>query len=313
MSNNTTDYPDYYYNMLTTDTANIDLSPYLDYTSRDFQLISSILITIISLIGNLLVAFILLRLKEFKKEPIFRYLLFAAINDLLNCIFIWPMFYPDYFLINQFDISCKLFSFIITVLQQLSSWINVVISIDTYVMVKYPADYHKRKNVKFQVIILSAVFFILCFLNVPWAYFPIVVLTIICYVSDPLIVFYLQIYKNILQILIPCILMLVFSSLTHRELTLKKKIMKRHNILRKQKNLFKTSLIFNVSFFICNISNIILFIISFVADFMFSQIISDIFMAISYFFYSFDFFIYLISNRIFREYFFSLFNGCRKK
>jgi hypothetical protein len=125
MSNNTTDYQYYYHfydNMPTSNT---------DYVSMYFEFASSIMISAFSLIGNSLVAFILLKLKELKKEPIFRYLLVAAIVDQFNGIMIWPSYFQNLFFINQQEISCKLFYFFLTTLQEFSSWINVTISIDT--------------------------------------------------------------------------------------------------------------------------------------------------------------------------------------
>jgi hypothetical protein len=299
MSNNTTDYQYYFYDNIPTSNT--------DYVSMYFEFASSIMISAFSLIGNSLVAFILLKLKELKKEPIFRYLLVAAIFDQFNGIMIWPSYFQNVFLINQQEISCKLFYFFLTTLQEFSSWINVTISIDTYVMVKFSANHQKRKKIRYQVIILSSIFAILCCLNVPWAYYPTVVSTIGCYSTDPFIAIYLSFYKTILQIFIPCILMLVFSSLTYLELVIKKRRVRRHNILRKEKNLFKTSLFFNILFFVCNIPYFFQFLISYFTNYMFSQIVTDILMFIQYLFYSLDIFIYLISNRIFREYCFYLF------
>jgi hypothetical protein len=177
-------------------------------------------------------------------------------------------------------------------------------------MVKFPADYQKLKKIRYQVVIILSIFAILCCLNVPWAYYPTVFSTIGCYTRDPFIAIYLSFYKTTLQIFIPCILMLVFSTLTYLELVVRKRRVRRHNILRKEKNLFKTSLFFNILFFVCNIPYCLQFLISYFSNYMFSQIVTDILMFIQYLFYSLDIFIYLISNRIFREYCFYLFCCC---
>jgi hypothetical protein len=101
-----------------------------------FSIVTSIMVTTISFIGNTAVILILSK-QEFKKEPLFRYLITASIFDTVNAIMIWPANYLDIFLKNQINWICKCFTLMNNVLGTFSSYINILVSIDTLMLVKY--------------------------------------------------------------------------------------------------------------------------------------------------------------------------------
>ena len=77
---------------------------------------------------------------------------------------------------------------------------------------------------------------------------------------------------------------------------------------KKAKKLFKTSLGLNLFFLISNIPVSTVFIIGNISNINFSNVIYNIFKLITYAYFSLDFFIYYIANRLFRVYFF-LYHG----
>jgi hypothetical protein len=62
-----------------------------------FNLVSSIVTSSITLLGNSIIFYILAK-PEFRSQSFFRYLFIGTILDTINVLFIWPTYYPDYFL-----------------------------------------------------------------------------------------------------------------------------------------------------------------------------------------------------------------------
>ena len=85
----------------TTDDFNLDL----------FHQVSSITISLVAIIGNSLIFYIFAK-PEFKTQSFFRYLFFGTIFNTINALLIWPINYPDFFLINEILISCNLQQYI---------------------------------------------------------------------------------------------------------------------------------------------------------------------------------------------------------
>ena len=70
-----------------------------------FGFVSSVTMTTIAIIGNTAVILILSK-KEFRKEPLFRYLIICTIIGTLNVGMIWPSLFHDRFLINKLIWAC---------------------------------------------------------------------------------------------------------------------------------------------------------------------------------------------------------------
>ena len=135
----------------TTDDFNLDL----------FHQVSSITISLVAIIGNSLIFYILAK-PEFRSQSFFRYLFFGTIFNTINALLIWPINYPDFFLINEILISCNIQQYINDVSTTFSGWIIVLTSVDTFLSVKYPTKFQLVKSFKAQIIIilsLSVLFF----------------------------------------------------------------------------------------------------------------------------------------------------------
>jgi hypothetical protein len=178
-----------------------------------FNLVSSILITIFALIGNSTVIIILTKPK-FRKEPIFRYLIIGTIFDTLYAILIWPSTYPDFFLINKFEIICKIFYYINDTTGTFCSWINVLVTIDTLIIVKFSSRFKLRENPKCQIMILLIIFLISCLINLTDIFYLSLKREVICAGSSYESSFILNLTFSILSVFIPFSVVILTSCIS---------------------------------------------------------------------------------------------------
>ena len=273
-----------------------------DFNYELFNLISSITISAIALIGNSIIVYILAK-PEFRKESFFRYLFIRTIVDTINAMLIWPSIYPDFFLIHNILIICQFNHYVNDVFNTLSSWIIVISSIDIYLTVKYPTKFHYRKKFKYQMIIFLILFITICSLYSTDFIYTITDPKNNCKAVSFQISFYLNLYSMILFAVLPFIIMAITNILTYLQLR-ERKI--NRNQPKKAKKLFKTSLGLNLFFFISNIPVFTVYVIGNISNTNFSDFFYNIFNLISFAYFSFDFFIYIIANRLFREYFYNI-------
>jgi hypothetical protein len=131
-------------------------------TNNDlFHLVSSITISSIALLGNSIIFYILAK-PEFRSQSFFRYLFIGTIFDTIRALSIWPTYYPDYFLINEFTFRCNLYQYISDIHFSLSGWIIILTTLDTFLLVKYPTKFKFIKTFKFQMLIVLILFISFC-------------------------------------------------------------------------------------------------------------------------------------------------------
>jgi hypothetical protein len=277
-----------------------------------FNLIAASIVSSIAIIGNLAVIIILTKPK-FRNEPLFRYLIVGTIFDTLNAIMIWPSINPDRFLVNEIDFLCKFNYFLNNLMSTFSVCINVLIAVDTLMIVKYPRMFKFRKSSKYQIFILLLLFFISCLINLP-NLFLMGVTSRKRYCATPSfdISFYLNLYYLVLSIIIPFIIITVVSSITFFHLKETQKSINQNN-LKKSKNLFNVSLGLNVLFFISSFPIFFVTIITNFTDVYISDIGFYCSLLFQYVYYSCDFFIYLLANRMFRETCYAVFRKFRNR
>ena len=267
-----------------------------------FNLVSSITVSAVALIGNSIVFYILTK-KEFLKESVFRCLFIGTIFNTINALHIWPSNYPDFFLKNKSLFSCILINYVSAVFDTFSAWMIVLTSTDIYLTVKYPTKFLFRKKINYQMIIISILFILFCSLYSPYFIYTTIDPNYGCIAVSFEIAFYINLYFLILFTVLPFIIMAITNSLTY--LHLQKRQINQNNS-KKAKRLFKTSLGLNLFFLISNIPVSTVFIIGNISNINFSNVIYNIFKLITYAYFSLDFFIYYIANRLFRVYFFYL-------
>ena len=271
-----------------------------------FNLASSVIICTIAITGNSVVILVLAK-PIFRKEPIFRYLLISTIFDTLNAMMIIPSTHSGLFLINQLNWRCKFYYYISDSMNTFCGWMNVLISIDTLMTVKYPTKFRFRKNFNYQIFVILS-FFCLSFLINLADFFYLGIQREICTGLSFEISFFLNLYLLIIYLLIPFTIITITSSITYFHL---KKTQMKQNNLKKSKNLFKVSLVLNLMFFISNFPPYIVCLIYNFLNILIHEPLYNSIQVLSYLYYSCDFFIYFVTNKRFRENF--LFYFQRKK
>jgi hypothetical protein len=273
-------------------------------TSATYNLVSSIVVTTIAIIGNSAVVFILSK-PIFQKEPLFRYLIFATVVDTVNIFQIWPNSFPEVFMINEIVLSCKLLYFLAGVVNTFSALNNVLVSIDTLVIVKYSRRFQFRKKYKNQMLIELIIFLVSCMISLPFIFYMIL--------KDGLcsgltfdISFYINLYYSTVSIILPVIIIVLVSTITFIHL---KKTQKRINPkkFKKSKSLLKITLGLNSLFFISNFPPFVVGMIFNLSNNNMPDLIYNFLALLSYIYYSCDFFIYMVANRLFRDTCFSYF------
>ena len=262
-----------------------------------FGFVSSVTMTTIAIIGNTAVILILSK-KEFRKEPLFRYLFVCTIFDILNVCLIWPSLFQNQLRISKLIWACLSYYYFNTVIGVFISWIQALVTLDTLILVKYPKSQF-RKNYKYQIFILLIIFFASCLASMPYIFY-LDVKNGWCTGLSILVSFYLNFYFTIISIIIPFILIFggslaTFLHLRKTQLNINKKNYK------KSKRFFKLTLGLNLFFFICLFIPLFVSIIFNATNTLMPNLLYYLFFLLQAFYFSCDFFIYLVVNRKFRE------------
>ena len=64
-------------------------------------------LTTIGILGNTIVLIVFSKPK-FRKESTFRYLIVSTLGSTVKVLFIWPLAFPDFFMMNQVSLICKI-------------------------------------------------------------------------------------------------------------------------------------------------------------------------------------------------------------
>jgi hypothetical protein len=269
-----------------------------------FYLVSSITISSIALLGNTIIFYILAK-QEFRSQSFFRYLFIGTIFDTISALLVWPTNYPDYFLINEFKVSCNLYQYINDVSSSLSGSIIILTSLDTFLLVKYPTKFKLIKTFKFQMLILLILFMSFCALySTDWI-FMIIDSKSGCVTVSTIIAFYLNLSLGIVSIVIPFLSTFLINISIFFQL--RKKQINRNNFKRAKK-LFKISVGLDFLFLISSGPNFMIYLISNLSGIRYQLpiIVYRIVSLLSYSYFSLDFFVYLFANRLFKQKFYEL-------
>ena len=262
-----------------------------------FSFVSSVTITTIAIIGHTAVNLILSK-QQFRKEPLFRYLFICTVFDILEVCLIWPSLFQDQLRISKLRWACLSYYYINAVISLSVSWIQALVTFDTLILVKYPKSKF-RKNYKYQIFILSIVFFASCLAGMPYLFF-LVLRDGRCTGLSFLVSFYMNLYITTILAIIPFILIFVGSLATFLHLRKTQLNINKKNY-KKSKRFFKLTLGLNFFFIICIFIPLLVCIIftttnTYLPDFLYYS-----FFLLQAGYYSCDFFIYLLVNRKFRE------------
>ena len=275
----------------------------------DVNLYSSIVLTAIGMLGNSLVIYIFTR-PQFLKVSMFRYWVAETIADIINLLSNWLSVFPNFFYVNQLSISCKIFYYLYYVPFQLSPWMLAFSSIDRVLSVKYPTTSKIRNNFKYQLTAITSAIIVVSLVNIPIIWYHDVIEDQGCVTTDLTIQFYLDILNLLIMTLLPFMIMVVSTCLIWQQLLMKKKNLKQENKKRYHKDvqLIKILCIMDIYFLVLNLPYAIYVIVCDILKInAFDTLALYVTAILAYGFSAFNFFIYIIFNKLFFSYFLSMF------
>ena len=273
----------------------------------DLTLYSSIVITIVGILGNSSVLFIISQ-KEFRLVPMFRFLICSTIIDTITLFFIWTSVFGEFVNHDTENISCKLFSVFHYLFYNISTYIMVLCSIERAISLKKP---HLKffKNLKNQFLLILIIFVLLILANLPSYFFNEIISnsneTWCDYLdNNAKIGFYMGLYLSVISAFLPFLLMATCTAyVAHHLLTKRMLTPGRQN--KKDRRFIKVILTLDLFFLISNLPFYTVSVIYDLLDIHF-DLLYDLVNILSYTYSSFNFFVFLISNTRFRTKFIEL-------
>ena len=276
--------------------------------------------TIIGLIGNPIVIYILTKPK-FRKIPIFRYFLATELVDVFSLFFLWIWYLPTYFKWQTPVIFCKVMNFTFFITYDFYPWISVLNSIDRLLCVKYPNKFKFRLKLKYQLLALSCIIVTLFFVNIPYFYYANYFLQAnqtVCGIESNYIAFYASISSVSISNIIPFILMTISTLvISHHLIAHKKRLLQNKANFKKELAFVKSIVIMDIWLFLCflplnvvNFTKLVYSLNGTVDEFW--QLLHDLTIFLIVLQTCCNFFVYILCNKLFRNYFISMFSCCRK-
>jgi hypothetical protein len=283
--------------------------------------ILAIIFIIIGLISNPIVLYILTRPK-FLAESIFRYFFITVIIDSLNLVGYCLLAFPIIFKSHPPALFCQITEYIGFVLLSFESFINTLNSFDRLFSVKYLRKFLWRKKFQYQAFLVILLFTIASLCNVPYIiYFN---------ESDHATCGIISEFKNssfiyhfsaivIFTIFVPFTIQ-IFNTIinVHHMIKNKQRLNETQRNFKREKQYFKNVFIMDFWFFVCYLPmNTLQIIIKKLAidnvTYGWMQDVYNLFAFLALIKASSNVFIFLFCNSLFRQYFISIFNCCKKK
>ena len=279
-----------------------------------FKLVIPSIVTILALFGNGFTIAIFMS-KEFRTQSMNRWLSLLAISDTLLILMIWPLNNPEALMVYT-SLNCKMLIYATMCFLLLSSTFIAIASIDRYIAVIYPTKLLIRKKLWFQLVVLLASIVIVLSLNSPYvAFYDLSSYngTQFCQFSDPFMIVSLNIGLAFLAIIFPAIIMLITSvGIIMKVNSSKKKFAKQNNNKNsKERHLTRTLIGTHIFFILFNspVNIGAIFTDNNIAhgiDVALNLFIWYVLMALLLLHCSCAFFLYLLSNKLFRKKFFMM-------
>jgi len=276
---------------------------------HDLTLYSSIVITVAGILGNSLILLVISK-KEFRRVPMFRFLICSTTSDTVTLFFLWGSVFHGFVRRDSDNISCKLFSVLNYLFYHLSTYIMVLCSIERVLSLKNP-DLKFFKKFKNQFLLILIIFVALIVLNLPSYFLNTVAIisndTWCVYLENiPFIDFYVDLYLSIISAFLPFLLMAGCSAIVAHHL-LTKRPLQLTKQYKKDKHFVKVIVCLDIFFLV---SNLPFYTVSITYDLLniHYDLLYDIVNITCYIYNSFNFFVYLIVNKRFRKKFIKLFS-----
>lgn len=288
-------------------------------TWKSFLYYVNLIILPLGIVFNLITILIFNR-KKFSKNTMGFYYSIVALIDILSLIMLFLFFFGisiDSDFVSISNISCKMINYWTRVFNQLSSWINVLITVDRLICIKYSNNrFVFLKNKFILSLILLCNFILLCILNIPNLFYNLAPQssqnttateqTVFKCVAPASLATIRDICANISKLFLPFILMIISNIWLIRILVYSKKKVKLESRMKKESQ-FAFSLIAINIFFMLSLTPIT--VATILINIFQNQPTSRIFYAmtltifittyISAFYYAMAFFVHLKFNKLF--------------
>ena len=238
--------------------------------------------------------------------------IFVDICDLVNLLAMWPYSYPDYFKMRTNSISCKSIIYLANVFYSAAAWFSLLCSLDRFLSVFFSANFGFRKKFKYQVLLIGIIGIIMIIINAPfYLYFDVIGApndTVCGYVEDiPYIGFTMDLHGALSAVFVPFFLMILSSALIGWRL-IKKKSLQQANPkkYKKDKRLIRILFSLDLFFLLCNLPSSILTIVADLYNInYFGTFLHKLVNNLTIVYNILKFFVYFVSNNLFREHFIS--------
>ena len=274
---------------------NVTESYYLD---SNLTISLLIVYSFLSISGNFVVIYVMTRPK-FLKISLFRFLAVASFLSILKTTFWILNSFQDPLGINSSSFNCKIFYYFCYLPYQCITWIVVWTGIDRYLSVKYPKKFLVRNKTKFQAftILIIVVFHLLN--NVP-ILFLFDIVSNNCQMISYSFGIVVVIENGFFGTALPGLSMIILSWMIYRLLIGSKNKIGANK--KKEIRLFKTlTSIYSLNL-ICNLPYYISYVTVCILQVNFeATVFWPIMQYVSSSYSSLDFFIYFMTNRLFRE------------
>ncbi|CAF1023040.1 unnamed protein product [Brachionus calyciflorus] len=224
----------------------------------------------------------------------------------------------------QSSLTCVVYSFILRVLYQANSWLNVAITTDRLLFILYPNRYKIQKNKKFISLILIGLSFLILILNTPNFFYYLSIietkpssttnqsLIIEKCTADPDIILIRSLITILFRIVLPFLLMLFMNVILVYKVFKSKNKFRNDKILINDIKFSLTVVASTIVFLVCLLPSGIYVFMHFVSQydnvirneqttrafFLLFEVTSSYLYLLSY---SFSFFIHLCINSLFRK------------
>jgi hypothetical protein len=279
--------------------------------------VCSAILVIVAIVGDSFVFYILTRPK-FLKESIFRYFLASEIVSSITIIMLAIYNVPKLIKWNFTSMFCKILTYTLYTFYDFYPWISVLNSIDRLLSLKYERRYKFIKKLKYQLLALFSILFIIMIINIPRIFYDDVSHLTMCSIDDIEKGFYIYLSHLIISSLLPSFIMIFCTFLTLHHLVSKKRILQSISNNNREKNFVKSVLSMDLWFFLCYTPHCIITFLHYTDVYVnmnnddLWKLLFDICVILVCLETSFNFFVYYFCNTLFREYFLSMFGFCRR-
>ena len=284
-------------------------------------LISPIVLTIIGIIGNSFVIYILTRPKLLK-ESMFRYFLITEVINMISLIdmYIW---YIPYFLGWDMppQIFCKLVEYISYIIYSMYPWLNALNSVDRLLAFKYSTRFLLRKKFKFQALAASSMLFISFITNSPFFIFFESSNVSTCVIPNHFTSLYVySVFLTIVDIIPFSIMIISTSSILQHLISNKRRLQRSNNSVnfKREAQFAKSIFVMDVWQLVCVVPFSIVNLIQASLEingkhYDYWLLLHDSLYFLLIIQTSCNFFVFIFCNNLFRKEFCSLFSCCQKK